>query len=202
VRAIILGTGTGAVVSQDQLINCTATCSRTFDYGTRQVLAATPGGGSTFSGWSGACSGTGACVITANADVTVTAVFMNGSGNSLVVSKSGTGSGTVTSVPARINCGSDCLAIFPTGSHIPMAATPQAGSSFDGWSGACSGTGPCVAIMNGDKALTATFTQNVCSYTVTPSSKGFGALAGSLTVTIHGTGAADCPKPAVSTGAD
>jgi hypothetical protein len=39
------------------------------------TLTATPASGSTFTGWSGACSGTGACVVTMNAAVSVTAQF-------------------------------------------------------------------------------------------------------------------------------
>jgi Divergent InlB B-repeat domain len=45
--------------------------------GAEVVLVASPGDGSTFVGWSGAgCSGTQSCIVTMNADETVTATFL------------------------------------------------------------------------------------------------------------------------------
>jgi hypothetical protein len=75
----------------------------------------------------------------------------------LTVSKNGTGSGTVTSNPAGINCGSTCSANFAQGSTVTLSATPASGSSFAGWSGACSGTGSCTVTMDAAKSVTATF---------------------------------------------
>ena len=42
---------------------------------TALTLTAAPAAGSTFAGWSGACSGTGSCALTVNAATTVTATF-------------------------------------------------------------------------------------------------------------------------------
>src|SRR5262249_45038596 len=92
------GTGSGTVGSSPSGINCGATCSASYNSGTVVTLTATPGGGSTFTGWSGACSGTGSCVVTMNAATTVTATFTVQT-FLLTVGKSGTGSGTVTSSP-------------------------------------------------------------------------------------------------------
>ncbi len=58
---------------------------------------------------------------------------------SLTVSKSGTGSGTLTSEPAGITCGATCGAVFRPGTTVQLLATPANGSSFTGWTGACSG---------------------------------------------------------------
>jgi hypothetical protein len=58
----------------------------------------------------------------------------------LQVTKSGTGSGTVTSSPAGINCGADCSQSFPAGTTVILTANSDAASVFKGWSGGgCSG---------------------------------------------------------------
>lgn len=51
-------------------------CTFTIPRGTILSLAASPGSGSVFSGWSGGnCSGTGMCVITVDSTTTITATF-------------------------------------------------------------------------------------------------------------------------------
>ena len=68
-----------------------------------------------------------------------------------------TGSGSVSSTPAGIACGSTCNASF--GTNVTLTATPPAGSLFSGWSGACSNTsGTCTVMMDAAKSVTATFT--------------------------------------------
>jgi hypothetical protein len=42
------------------------------------TLTATPAAGSSFTGWGGACSGTGKCTLTMNSDKSVTAQFTSG----------------------------------------------------------------------------------------------------------------------------
>src|SRR5262249_10343589 len=76
---------------------------------------------------------------------------------SLAVVGAGSGSGTVTSSPAGINCGATCSASYQSGSVVTLVATPAAGSTFGGWGGACSGTGPCAVTMNASATVTATF---------------------------------------------
>ncbi len=83
----------------------------------------------------------------------------------LTVSKSGTGSGTVTSSPAGISCGADCAESYASGTTVTLTATAAAGSTFAGWSGACGGTGTCTATMSQARNVTATF--NTSSQTVT-----------------------------------
>src|SRR5436305_14636225 len=51
---------------------------------------------------------------------------------------SATGSGTITSAPAGINCGPTCSASFSAGTSVTLTATPASNDSFSGWSGACS----------------------------------------------------------------
>ena len=77
---------------------------------------------------------------------------------SLTVAKDGTGSGTVTSAPDGISCGSTCSSSFTQGSSVTLTATADSGSMFTGWSGGCSGTGTCVINLTENTAVTATFT--------------------------------------------
>jgi uncharacterized protein (DUF2141 family) len=74
----------------------------------------------------------------------------------VMVAKNGTGTGTVASTPAGINCGGDCNERFPGGATVTLTATPSAGSLFTGWSGGgCSGTGSCA--VSTTATVTATF---------------------------------------------
>ena len=76
----------------------------------------------------------------------------------LTVSKSGSGSGTVTSSPSGINCGSVCSYAFADNTVVTLTATPISPSTFRGWSGAgCSGTGTCIVTMSSAQSVTATF---------------------------------------------
>jgi len=56
----------------------------------------------------------------------VTAIFSLIQPNTytLTVNKSGNGSGTVTSNPAGINCGTACSANFTSGASVTLTATP------------------------------------------------------------------------------
>jgi hypothetical protein len=73
------------------------------------------------------------------------------------VSKTGTGSGTVTSTPASIDCGTTCSASYAAGTSVTLTATAAVESTFTGWSGACTGTGTCAVSMTEPRSVTATF---------------------------------------------
>jgi hypothetical protein len=75
----------------------------------------------------------------------------------LTVVPAGTGSGTVTSSPAGINCGIDCSEAYATGTEVTLTATAASGSTFSGWSGDCAGTGACKVTMSQARNVTATF---------------------------------------------
>jgi hypothetical protein len=70
----------------------------------------------------------------------------------------GTGSGTVTSDPAGIECGLTCSASFAYDTVVTLTAKPSSPSTFAGWNGGgCSGTGTCQITMNADQQVIATF---------------------------------------------
>ncbi len=76
----------------------------------------------------------------------------------LTVAKQGSGSGTVTSSPAGINCGSNCSVPYNQGTKITLKAKTDPGSTFTGWSGGCTGTSAsCKLTMTSDQTVTATF---------------------------------------------
>lgn len=74
----------------------------------------------------------------------------------LTVTLAGTGSGTVTSGPAGINCKPTCTASFAAGTQLKLTPLPAKGSYFAGWSRACRGTSACTITMNSDLAVRAT----------------------------------------------
>ena len=75
----------------------------------------------------------------------------------LSVSRSGSGSGTVSSSPAGISCGADCSEPYPSGTSVTLTAVAASGSTFAGWSGACTGTGACAVTLSVAQAVVATF---------------------------------------------
>ena len=95
----------------------------------------------------------------------------------LTVNKSGTGSGTVTSAPAGINCGATCSGPYNSGASVVLTATAASGSTFAGWSGGgCTGTGTCTVTMSAATTVTATFNLNTFSLTVNKSGTGSGTV--------------------------
>ncbi|MCU1237736.1 MAG: hypothetical protein JWP63_5703 [Candidatus Solibacter sp.] len=77
----------------------------------------------------------------------------------LTVSKNG--KGVVSSNPAGIACGASgggCSLAFAGTTSVTLTAVPDAGSSWTGWGGACSGTATtCTVVMTADKSVTALF---------------------------------------------
>jgi len=109
-------------------------------------------------------------------NVTVNAVV----NYTLTINKTGSGSGTVTSNPAGIDCGNTCSAQFGDGTSVTLTANPDSGSVFAGWSGDCSACGSnttCQITMDSNKTCTATFDLQpvnnppvINSFTATPTS--------------------------------
>lgn len=77
----------------------------------------------------------------------------------LTVVTNGSGTGTVTSSPAGINCGATCNTTFPAGTAVTLTATPtSAASTFTGWLGnGCTGTSTCTKTLAAVANVSVTF---------------------------------------------
>ncbi len=93
------------------------------------------------------------------ADHTITTAFDFGVYYPLTVTIIGNNAGLVSSQPIGINCnGGSCAASFAPGTVVTLTATSTRTASFDGWSGAITGTASVITVtMDGPKAVTATF---------------------------------------------
>ena len=173
------GSGSGSVTSSPTGIDCGSSCTASFDAGTLVTLTAVPAQGSTFAGWAGDCSGSGACSVTMSAARSVTATFNAiPVQHTLTVSATPEAGGSVTSDPAGISCGAGntlCAKAWPAGTAIALTPMPSSGWSFTGWTGACSGTGACAVTLNADTTVGASFAQAAeptLTVTVTPDAGG------------------------------
>jgi hypothetical protein len=133
---------------------------------------------------------------TANGDTVSRTVTgsVTAAGVTLVIARNGTGTGTVTSAPAGIACGSDCTETAAAGTSFILSAVAGSGSTFSGWSGGgCAGVTTCTVTVNTSTTVTATFDTSSLTTapvpvvdTLSPSTANAGAPGFTLTVT--GTG--------------
>ena len=157
---VVTTSGPGGVSSADKIISCGNKCAATYALDSIVTLTASPGSGSVFGGWGGACAGNqSTCSVLVNDAMNVSATFL--SQFSLSVGKSN--SGTVTSTPGNdrtISCGSVCSAKFTQGSTVTLTATPAPGKQFINWSGGCSGTSAtCTLSINQSTSVQAVFSK-------------------------------------------
>lgn len=177
------GSGSGMVVAPAAGISCPGTCSAMVEHGSELSLDASAGASSLFMGWTvgpggTACTGTGACATTITGPTTVTATFALQ--HALEVTRSGTGSGTVTSSPAGIDCGADCSELYLPGTTVTLTATAAGDSTFMGWTGGgCSGAGTCEVTVTAATTVTATFTLNSHALSVFKGGTGGGTVTSS-----------------------
>ena len=147
-------------------LSCTAsggsTCTGPQPASASVTITANPSFGATFSGWSGACSGTlVTCTISMTTTKSVTATFVSASATNERLSLTVSGAGTVTA--AGLACASTgkakaCPHDYPRGSFVTLSAVAAKGSVFAGWSGACSGRKEtCVVTMTAAQTVKATF---------------------------------------------
>jgi len=163
--------GNGNVTSSDKVLSCGSKCSSTYTAGTIVTLTAKAGSNSTFTSWSGACTGTAlTCSVTIADVMNVTATFTanagggggggGGGSTQFTLSIGRSNPGTVVSDLAGINCGSTCSAKYDSGTAVTLTATPPAGKTFVSWTGACTGaTLSCTLTMTKDSSVLATFSK-------------------------------------------
>jgi hypothetical protein len=154
------GAGGGLVTSSPLGLDCGSTCQATFDRNLKVTLQASPSTGSYFTGWSGGgCTGTApSCTINSlSTDTTVVANFELQ--KTLTVTKTGAGSGVVTSSPPGVDCGSTCQATYTHGTMVDLHAVASLGYYLAGWSGGgCSGNATiCTVTIAADTTVTANF---------------------------------------------
>ena len=132
-------------------------CDRLANPDTVITLAATPDPGASLLRWTGDCSDAGSsptCDVIALGDKAVSAVF----GYPVTVDLQGSGGGTVSSSPARIDCGATCTASFAAGSTVDLTADADSASAFTGWSGGCAGlSSTCSVTVSSPTDVVASF---------------------------------------------
>jgi Ca2+-binding RTX toxin-like protein len=171
----VSSSGQGSVTSSPGGINCGADCSEQYAAGTAVTLTAAAAQGWTFSGWTGACTGTDACTVFVDGTRSVQATFAPapspspGPGPSPgppppppttthTLTVTVVGSGTVASSPGGISCGRDCSESYASGTSVTLVATPTGTLGvFVGWAGGCTGTGSCTVSMGSDQTVVAVF---------------------------------------------
>jgi hypothetical protein len=138
----------------------------------------------------------------------------------LTVDKDGSGSGTVTSSPSGINCGTSCNtqgAQFPFGTVVTLTATPAAGSAFGGMvifsephlvpglpqrvpvaPHVCN-TSPCTFTLNANTRVLVTFTAQTGTVVITVTRAGDGAPISMATVARSGGGSQTTNSSGVAT---
>ena len=153
-------TGTGA--SKATVIDCGSggrgDCTAILAAGTEVALTATADAGHRLSGWTGACSGAGACTVTLNADATVGAAIKPARTLTVAAPSNGKVTGKVGTATV-IDCGSDCAETVTDGTVVALTATGASGYEFKSWSGACaSSTGSdCTVTLTADRSVGVTF---------------------------------------------
>lgn len=141
------GNGIGTVMSSTGGIDCGSDCLESAASGATISLTATPAASSNFVGWSGACSGTGACDVTLQGATQVAATFaiklftVNLPGDT----EGGTVSVSVVAMPAETTAASaedgsevsaaEMSAVYAYGTVIQLTAKPDPDYLFESWTG-------------------------------------------------------------------
>jgi hypothetical protein len=149
----------GVITSEPAGIQCGVAnkqCAASFS---SAKLTATANSGFEFVKWNGCPAPEGnMCLLKPTGKVTASAVFRKLPKYKLMITKNTIGS--VFSTPAGLKCPdrkSKCEVRFIKGAQVTLTPLPQAGRSFVGWTGACSGNDSCTILMDGKKGVGAMF---------------------------------------------
>ncbi len=147
--------GPGRVAADVPGLDCTQTCTTTWNSGTRLVLTPTAATGAKVVRWSGPCAGTEQCSLVAGQDPSARVLFAPARYR---VAVRVAGRGSVRSASAAIACPGRCSASVSSYSPFRLTASAARGWRFRSWSGACRGTRPtCVLPMTGNASARAVF---------------------------------------------
>jgi hypothetical protein len=147
--------GTGTVTADVPGLQCSASCSTTWNSGQALNLNATPAAGMRLVRWGGACSGSAGCSVTVGPGAQVSALFAPAAFR-LAVSIAG--KGTIRSSSAGISCRPRCSASFASFTPLRLTAKPAKGWKLRSWSGACRGARTtCMVPMSAATSARATF---------------------------------------------
>ncbi len=109
----------------------------------------------------------------------------------LTIAKIGNGTGTITSNPAGIDCGTTCTLTVSSGTVVTLTAAPSPSNTFTDWGGACAaGSATCAVPITADQTVSATFTRSTATPRVSVTIAGTGA--GSVTCSANGGAPAPC----------
>jgi hypothetical protein len=179
--------GAGSIDSSPAGISCGTVCTAKFASGTLVHLSATDASGYFQVDWTGGgCSGRAACDVVLNSDTSVVAGFLQ---RVTVTADAGAGGTVAAAAPTApfALCTATTTCTVNSGDDVTVTATPDAGYSFYGWSGDCSGTDPVSSfssIAAPGKACHATF---ATSLSVNLGGPGFGSITSA-------PGGIDCPS--------
>ncbi|MCG8460841.1 MAG: hypothetical protein MI919_31540, partial [Holophagales bacterium] len=114
----------------------------------------------------------------------------------------GDGEGLIDGGPLRCDTSGNpnrCQVDFPIGHTATLAVSPRNGSTFDGWSGDCSGVGSASVLMDADKTCTAVFDSEFADLGVSVSSAPTALAGASFTWTAQLTNAGPDATPVTLT---
>lgn len=162
----VTNNGSG-IVAGDVLTCATTRCSVGVAPGRVVTLTASPAAGYRFTGWSGDCTGLATCQVTMSADRAVSATFTRTwrLQVDVIVRPLPFGGGEIGQVFAAPPGGNlntcqragpgttTCFGEYLDGTVVTLSA----GSNFTEWLGSCTGAGPCVLTMSGDRVVRAVF---------------------------------------------
>lgn len=138
----VQGTGGGTVTSTPSGIACGSDCGQRYKKGTIVNLTASPADGSVFTGWSGACSGTGNCSVTMDRDRNVVATFEPPSEPSPSPSPSPSASPSPSPTPT------------PSPSPTPTPSPSPTGSLQGTWTGSTEQGDPVMITVDSQNRIT------------------------------------------------